>query len=495
MSYFNHIPCGDTLPLNNPHAISVSLPTISDVCGYEENNEALVSKLKSAYPRFRMNKLVKQVYDYFSEKIALSPDSELVPVCSMSAVSLIERTIGINLECLSQDDFHFVKIKKNSHHISAIKHLIQHTGLIPSSRRAEKFLYDNHIAVNKFTEEIETTDPEQRICTTLAEAYGNTTPENVYLCNTGMNAMFSVFEALRIAQKKNKSIFVQLGWLYLDTMEIIKKYSDESHTILNIGNLDELENWLKLNHNQIAAVITELPLNPQIKVIDLPLLSSLAKKYDFPVVIDATMATPYNVETLKYADIIVESLTKFASGNADLLMGAVILKNNNDICDMIKDQLTEIIEKPFIADIQRLAASIKGYCGRVKVISDNTYGLIHELHKFKSITSIQSAICNDSIRNFEKIRKGESCLPGVISITFDKALQYYYDKLKLPKGPSFGTEFTLAMPYIYMAHYDLLQSLAGRNHLAMLDIHPDLLRISVGIEPLEELIEVFAEIL
>jgi cystathionine gamma-synthase len=77
---------------------------------------------------------------------------------------------------------------------------------------------------------------------------------------------------------------------------------------------------------------------------------------------------------------------------------------------------------------------------------------------------------------------------------FDKELAYYYDRMRLPKGPSFGTEFSLAMPYIYLAHYELIRSAEGRKKLADINIHPELLRISVGTEDIEELVKVFTEI-
>jgi len=57
----------------------------------------------------------------------------------------------------------------------------------------------------------------------------------------------------------------------------------------------------------------------------------MCKKYNIPLVIDATLSTPYNLNLKEYADIFVESLTKFASGNADVLMGAVILNENSKL--------------------------------------------------------------------------------------------------------------------------------------------------------------------
>ena len=85
-------------------------------------------------------------------------------------------------------------------------------------------------------------------------------------------------------------------------------------------------------------------------------------------------------------------------------------------------------------------------------------------------------------------------MPGFISILFDQKLHHYYDQLRLPKGPSFGTEFTLAMPYVYLAHFDLLHTPEGRNYLESIGLKSELLRISVGTEPIDEIIRVFEEL-
>ena len=72
------------------------------------------------------------------------------------------------------------------------------------------------------------------------------------------------------------------------------------------------------------------------------------------MVIDSTFATPYNLNLNSYADIYVESLTKFACGNADVLMGAIILNKNSKISH-ISQRVFKHCDEPYIKDIQRLA--------------------------------------------------------------------------------------------------------------------------------------------
>ena len=57
-----------------------------------------------------------------------------------------------------------------------------------------------------------------------------------------------------------------------------------------------------------------------------------------------------------------------------------------------------------------------------------------------------------------------------------------YDRMRLPKGPSFGLNSSLACPFIWLAHYDLVTSEEGRAELARSQINPNLVRLALGSE-------------
>ena len=74
-------------------------------------------------------------------------------------------------------------------------------------------------------------------------------------------------------------------------------------------------------------------------------------------------------------------------------------------------------------------------------------------------------------------------------------LESFYDRLRLPKGPSFGMRTTLICPFMYLAHYDLVKTPEGRAELAANGLDPDMLRLCVGTEPADEIIGALAEAL
>lgn len=80
---------------------------------------------------------------------------------------------------------------------------------------------------------------------------------------------------------------------------------------------------------------------------------------------------------------------------------------------------------------------------------------------------------------------------GLISVTFKKEFSEIYDNLNFAKGPSLGTEFTLLMPYTYLAHYDYIKSEEGLASLKRIGLPKDLLRISVGSEDIDSIIDEF----
>ena len=486
------IPAYTSLPLQNPHAVSVNLPKMQDIISYEEGDAELLTSLQSAYPRFFMNLFVRKVCDDIRNKKMYSPDIELLPVGSTHAAQIIQKALRINVESATIDNFSYLLMKNDSTDYLPVKCFIQHTGLVASSRRAEEYLLNNSLQESRFAEQrTDSILAEKNIKSVLANAYGGNV-DDVTLCNSGMNALYSVFESIKKTSKKK--IFVRLGWLYMDTMQIIKKYSPESVDFVNVIDLHELDSFVAANHGDIAAIFTEAPTNPLIQTVDVIKLRQLTIRYSIPLVIDATVGTPFNMRILEYADIVVESLTKFACGNADVMMGAIIVNNDSSIVDEIRTVLPEIVEYPFIGDIERLAFEIEGYENRVKIISANTKALADYFYSNKKIETIYWVGDPYTKSNFDKIQKQSDAYPGTITITFNGPLVNFYDKLPLPKGPSFGTKFTLAMAYLYMAHYDLVKTSAGRRWLKSLQMDPELLRISVGMEPIEDIIRVFEEL-
>jgi cystathionine gamma-synthase len=484
--YFYEIPCGETIPLQNPHAVSVSLPKIQDVVDYEEGRSEVIKKMKSGYPRFFTNPFVQQLTQFIKEKYKVSEDKKLVPIASIRAKISIEKAFNVVFKYIEDElENVFLILDFKDENLKKYTDFIRNTGLLISSRKAEFTLCQYELIDSIFEEEhVPNDEAIFNIKATLSQAY-ETTSDAIILSNCGMNALYAATEAIVSLQKEiGKTKVIQLGWLYVDTMEIIER-NENSHVQINIFDLLQLENWLQENHEKVAVLITESVSNPLLQCVDLPKLYEICSRFSVKLILDNTLGTPYCVKVLLYCDVVVESLTKFACGNADLLLGAIVVKDKTLI-----SEINEYVIPPFEGEIKRLGFEILEYENRVKKVSENTI-LLHNYLKTRSeIAEIKSVFHEDSASNFSKIQKN-NLVPGLLSVIFKEDFEVYYDKLQLAKGPSLGTEFTLAMPYVYLAHYDYLQSKRGLEKLHELGINPNLLRVSVGTEAIESITNAF----
>ncbi len=493
-NYFNHIPCGQTLPVNNVHAVSVSMPNLQDVIDYEEQTPEILEIIKSGYPRFILHPYLKQLASFIKEKYGVSDSYEVVLLSSQRAVKLVSDKYYIHNKIEINEPFGVILVQNGTSQLQRVLSYIQHVGCNLSSRLAEKYLFEKGLIASLHQEELEDeTTSKDIVISTLASAYKQP-KENVYLAPSGMNAIYSVVRGINSIQAKNgRTVLVQLGWLYLDTMNIVNHHYQEQKSFPHLDKLELLEEYLKENGLKVSAIITEIPTNPLLKCFDLKRVRALCDKYNIPLIIDTTFATPYNLDLTSYADIFVESLTKFACGNADVLMGAIILNKKHTLSHM-NWEFFKHCEPVYIKEIQRLAFEIKDYEKRVKTISLNTKKLISYLENTSFIKKVYHCMDENNKELYSQAIIDENSYCGVISIEFNKPLTQSYDKLNFAKGPSLGTEFTLLMPYTYLAHYDLIQTKQGREHLKEVGLPIDLIRISVGVEPIEEIINEFEKL-
>ena len=84
---------------------------------------------------------------------------------------------------------------------------------------------------------------------------------------------------------------------------------------------------------------------------------------------------------------------------------------------------------------------------------------------------------------------GHGCLVSFVLKDAARSSPVFYDALRLCKGPSLGTDFSLACPYVLLAHYDELDwtESCGADRF--------LIRVSTGLEPIKDLIARFDEAL
>ncbi|MCE9598885.1 MAG: PLP-dependent transferase [Spirochaetia bacterium] len=494
MKRFSQIPVGQPIP-NSLHAVSLSLPTMEHVRGYEEKNPNTMQHIHAGYPRFVTHHLIEDCKAWFRNH-ARWTDYDIFCLNSQKATKeLIAFTKGdpaIQIE----SGIAFVGYAKNSEESRRAHQFLQHTGTCISSRRAEDFL---NIALQRTQEgsQADLATNSSNILKILGDAH-RTTADNVYLTTSGMNAFFSVFRAFQeIQARRGRTLWIQLGWLYVDTAEILKKFNAPENFVFlpNAFDLEGIRKFVEANRDRLAGIITESPTNPLVEMMDIESLHSITRDADAALILDPTLVTPLNIHVLKHSDAVINSLTKYASHEGDVMIGSAVLNSESPFYHELQSLVPELIETPYYRDLNRLAEQIGNYASVMKQINSNVMRLAEFLSNHKSIRRVFWAYADASRKNFEKFQRQSDSPGGVITIELNIPLERFYDRITVAKGPSFGSVFTILCPFMYLAHYDLVNSTEGKKYLRNLNLDPDLVRISVGIEPIEEIIQAFAEAL
>jgi cystathionine beta-lyase/cystathionine gamma-synthase len=147
---------------------------------------------------------------------------------------------------------------------------------------------------------------------------------NYAICfSSGMAATTTVMQLL---QPKDEVISTNdlYGGSYRVFTKVFEKYGLGYHFV-SMDDINEIES--KINENT-KMIWVETPTNPMLNIIDIAAVCELAKKYKLLVCVDNTFASPYLQNPLDLgADIVLHSATKYLGGHSDVVHGAVIVKD------------------------------------------------------------------------------------------------------------------------------------------------------------------------
>lgn len=234
-------------------------------------------------------------------------------------------------------------------------------------------------------------------------------------------------------------------------------------------------------------VIFEAPTNPLMRVCDIEAISLKAKELGLISVFDNTFASPYLQNALSLgADIVIHSTTKYISGHSDVIGGAVILNDDNlhlELFEYIKT--TGACPSPFdcwlsLRGLKTLAIRMKAHC-------ENAQKLAEWLEKHEKVACVNyPGLTSHSDHSIAK-KQMPNGFGGMLSFEV--------------KGTWAETRTVCESTQIFQMAESLggVESLIGAprvmSHGAMTEeerlergIRPTLIRVSVGIEDIEDLI-------
>jgi len=249
------------------------------------------------------------------------------------------------------------------------------------------------------------------------------------------------------------------------------------------ADLDDLERRLEAGERYLA-LFTEFPSNPLLNSADLHRIRKLADKYDFAVVVDETVGNFTNIDVLGQADVVVSSLTKIFSGDSNVMGGSGVLNSQSKLYPELKQTFSREYEDNYWAeDGVFMERNSRDFMSRSERVNTNSEAVVETLQKCPIIKQVYYPKCSPSRPNYDACRTPTGGYGGLLSVTFQYPEQAvtFFDTLEVDKGPSLGTNFTLACPYTILAHYTELEWASECG------VDADLVRLSIGLEEPTEL--------
>ncbi len=124
---------------------------------------------------------------------------------------------------------------------------------------------------------------------------------------------------------------VSTGDLYGGTFRLFKTIFEKYGIKFHFVDMTELSSISEFINDKTKLIWVETPTNPMMSIIDISAMATIAKQANAVLCVDNTFATPYLQNPLDLgADIVMHSVTKYLGGHSDVVMGALVV-NDDDI--------------------------------------------------------------------------------------------------------------------------------------------------------------------
>ena len=274
------------------------------------------------------------------------------------------------------------------------------------------------------------------------------------------------------------------GGSYRLFMQIFEKYQLKFHFV-NMEDLTFVEE--KINSNT-KLIWVETPTNPMMNVVDIKSMSFLAKKNNILLCVDNTFATPYIQRPIDLgADIVMHSATKYIAGHSDVVIGAIVL-NDENLYKKLSFIQNASGATPGPMDCFLALRGIKTLHLRMERHSQNAEKIAMFLKEHKKIADVYWAGFKDH-KNYDIAKNQMNGFGGMVSfIPIDNKFETskkIAENLKLfTLAESLGGVESLCCHPASMTHASI--PIEERKKSGLVE---SLLRLSVGIEDIEDLID------
>ena len=278
--------------------------------------------------------------------------------------------------------------------------------------------------------------------------------------------------------------------LYGGTVRLFNEIKTKSQGItvsyVDMTNFENVENALT---DKTKMIFVETPTNPLLKIADLEQIANFAKANNILSVCDNTFASSYIQKPLNFGiDIVLHSATKFLGGHSDLIAGVLVIgKDDQELIDKMSNIHNSLGPITSTFDSYLILRSLKTLGLRMERHSENALILAKELTNNKKIIKVIYPGLESHPQN-ELAKKQMNGFGGIISLEINGGLETskkFLEKTKIfSLAESLGGVESLIEHPALMTHASVPK--AVRDGIGISD---GLIRLSVGIESIEDLID------
>ena len=303
--------------------------------------------------------------------------------------------------------------------------------------------------------------------------------EKALVFGSGMAAIFaSMFSFL----KSGDHVIFQSS-LYGGTLNLILKEFKKFNIDYSLIESLEIKDYEREIKKNTKIIYVETPSNPLLKLVDLKLVSNLAKKHSLISIIDNTFASPINQNPSDFGiDIIVHSATKYLGGHSDILAGSIA--SSELLIDKIFESSINYGGNLSEHTVWLLERSIKTLSLRVNAQNENALKISEFLNNNKNIKAVYYPGLK-SHPQYELAKRQMKGFGGMLSFELkekNKSDEFTrFLKIIKPAMSLGGVESTITSPSL-TSHAKI-----SKEQRDKFGISDGLLRFSVGIEDYSDL--------
>ena len=338
------------------------------------------------------------------------------------------------------------------------------------------------------------------------------------LCLSAGSAAIN-YSILNIAEQGNNIVSVPM--LYGGSYTLFKHMLPRQGIEVRFGADDSVEAMQSLIDDKTTAVFCETIGNPAGNIVDLEALADMAHAHGVPLIVDNTVATPALTKPIHWgADIVVNSLTKYMGGHGNSLGGVIVDSGEFPWADYAdKFHMLTTPEESYHGVVYTEALGAAAYIGRVRTVPlRNTGSALSPMNAFQILQGMQTLPlrmerhCDNAIAVARHLQEHPAVdwvsYAGLPDSPYYELAQKYTNgrpsallTFGIKGGYDAGVKFYDALQmFLRLVNIGDVKSLAAHpastthrqlseEELKSAGVTPDMIRLCIGIEDIEDIIE------